>query len=95
MVFLVSTAFLGSKYIRGVEMVSALQRRAAGEAELVAVILEADCDWKGRDFTRYQVLPPSEKAVRSWPRLADAFNKVEQELRRLIKEMLGRRGTGE
>jgi internalin A len=95
MVFLVSTAFLGSKYIRGVEMVSALQRRAAGEAELVAVILEADCDWKGRDFTRYQVLPPGEKAVRSWPRLADAFNKVEQELRRLIKEMLGRRGTGE
>jgi hypothetical protein len=45
-VFLVSKAFLGSKYIRGVEMETALQRRARNEAELVAVILEADCDWK-------------------------------------------------
>jgi hypothetical protein len=93
-VFLVSTSFLSSRYIRGVEMVSALKRRAAGEAELVAVILEADCAWKGRDFTRYQVLPPGVKAVRSWLRHADAFNKVEQELRRLIEEMLARPGTG-
>jgi hypothetical protein len=40
-VFLVSTPFLSSRYIRGVEMVSALKRRAVGETELVAVILEA------------------------------------------------------
>jgi len=91
-VFLVSTAFLGSKYVRGVEMASALKRRAAGDAELVAVILETDCDWKDREFTRYQVLPPGVKAIRSWPRQADAFNKVEQELRKLIKAMLAKRG---
>lgn len=93
-VFMVSTPFLRSNYIRGVEMASALKRRAIGQAELVAVILEADCDWKNREFTRYQVLPPGAKAVRNWPRHADAFNKVEQELRLLIKDILGKRGGG-
>jgi hypothetical protein len=88
-VFLVSTPFLRSEYIRGVEMDRSLKRRAAGEAELVAVILE-DCDWKGRDFTRYQVLPPGVKPVRSWPRHADAFNSVEQQLRLLIKDIAQR-----
>ena len=81
MVFLVSTTFLNSKYIQGVEMDTALRRRGAGETEIVAVILETDCGWKGREFTQYQVLPPGVRAVRSWPRHADAFNKVEQELR--------------
>jgi hypothetical protein len=90
-VFLVSTAFLSSRYIRGVEMDTALKRRSAGEAELVAVILEADCDWRGREFTRYQVMPPDAKAARRWPRQADALNKVEQELRKLIKEILAKR----
>jgi hypothetical protein len=37
-IFLVSTTFLNSKYIKGVEMDTALRRRASGEAELVAVI---------------------------------------------------------
>ena len=75
-------------------MATALERRQAGEAELVAVILEPDCDWKSREFTRYHVLPPGVKAVRSWLRYADAFNKVEQELRRLIEGMLAKRGAG-
>lgn len=90
-VFLVSTPLLASEYIRGVEMDRALKRRATGETELVAVILE-DCAWEGREFTRYQVLPPGVRAVRKWPRHADAFNKVEQELRLLIKDILGKRG---
>ena len=92
-VFLVSTSFLVSQYVRGVEMSIALKRRAAGEAELVAVILESDCDWKGRDFARYQVLPTGAKAVRSWPRHGDAFNNVEQGLRALINEKLAGRGA--
>ena len=73
-------------------MKTALDRRAAG-TELVAVILE-NCAWKSREFTRYQVLPRGVRAVRSWPRHADAFNEVELELRRLINEMLAIRGGG-
>jgi internalin A len=88
MVLMVSTAFLKSSYIRGVELARAMQRRALGQAELVPIILEADCDWQSRGFSRYQALPPGVKAVRSWARHADAFNRVEQELRRLIKEKL-------
>jgi internalin A len=86
-VFLVSVPFLSSKYIRGVEMRCAVERRNAGKVELVAVILDAELDWESRDFARYQVLPRdvNVKAVRSWRRHADAFNNVEQELRRLIK----------
>jgi internalin A len=93
-VFLVSVPFLSSKYIRGVEMRCALERRLAGKAELVAVILDAQCDWKSRDFARYQVLPRevNVKAVRSWRRHADAFTHVEQALRQLIQEMLAKRG---
>ena len=38
------------------------------------------------------MLPRGVKAVRSWHRHADAFNNVEQELRLLIKDILGKRG---
>ena len=80
--------------VQGVEMDTALRRRAAGETEIVALILEADCGWKGREFTQFQVLPPGVRAVRSWPRHADAFNKVEQELRLLINKILATRVVG-
>jgi hypothetical protein len=43
-VFLVSTSLLRSKYIRSVEMERAVKRRDLREAELVPVILEADCE---------------------------------------------------
>lgn len=97
-VFLVSTPFLGSKYIRGSEMSRALERRKAGGAELVAVILEAECNWRGREFTRYQavphgILPRGIKAVHSWRRPRDAFNNIETQLRQLITQMQATRAT--
>jgi internalin A len=90
-VFMVSTTFLNSKYIRGVEMTRALARRKADEAELVSVILE-DCAWKERDFTKYQLVQPGGRAVRGWSRHRDAFNEVEKALRKLIKQMLAQGG---
>jgi internalin A len=82
-VCLITTPFLASSYIRGVEMKRALERRAAEEVELVSVICE-NCSWKGRPFARYQMLFPMENGQ---CRRA-AFNEVEQQLRRLIGEML-------
>jgi internalin A len=90
-VFLVSTTFLNSKYIRGVEMVRALERRKAGEAELVSVILE-DCSWKDRDFTKYQLVQPDGRPVRRWSRHRTAFNEVEKKLRVVIKSILAKGG---
>jgi internalin A len=91
-VFLVSTPFLGSKYIRGVEMTRALERRKAGEAELVSVILE-DCAWEGRDFTKYQLVKPGGRSVRGGGgRQRDAFNEVEKALRKVIAQILAQGG---
>jgi hypothetical protein len=47
-VLMVSTRFLGRPYIRGVELGRALQRKAAGEAEILILILEPDSHWQGR-----------------------------------------------
>lgn len=85
-VFLVSTALLASDYVQGVEMKLALERRAAGEAEIVSVITE-DCRWKGRPFTKYQVIQPDGRPVRRHGRLIDAFNLVEAELCRLVEDV--------
>jgi internalin A len=90
--FMVSTPFLGSKYIRGVEMTRALERRAAGEAELMSVIVE-NCAWKGREFTRYQLVQAGNLATKSLGQRRSAFNEVEHALRQLIGQMLAK-GAG-
>lgn len=92
-VCLISTPFLSSKYIRGVEMRRALERRAAGEAEIVSILLE-DCTWRNREFTQYQIVQPGGKPVCKWPRRRDAFNEVESMLRKLIAEALVNRKGG-
>jgi internalin A len=90
-VFMVSTNFLSSKYIKGVEMTRALARREAGEAKLVSVVLE-DCAWKERDFTKYQSVQPGGKPVRGWNRHRNAFNEVEKALRKVIEQILAQGG---
>ena len=92
-IFLVSSNMLASPYIRGVELKRALERRQAEEAEIVLVILE-DCSWKGRDFAQYQVVL-GDKPVARHGRYSDAFNTVEDELRRLIDDLVGDAGTEE
>jgi len=88
-IFLVSTPLLASAYVRGVEMKRALERRAAGDAEIVSVIVE-DCSWQARDFTQYQLIL-ADKPVRRWSRHADAYNNVELELRDLVNDIRNRR----
>lgn len=90
-VFMVSTTFLNSKYIRGVEMTRALKRRKANEAELVTVVLE-DCAWKEREFTKYQLVQPDGRPVRKWSRHRSAFNEVEKKLREVIRSILEKSG---
>jgi internalin A len=90
-VFLVSTTFLNSKYIRGVEMTRAVERRKASETELVSVILE-DCVWKEREFTKYQLVQPGGKPVRGWNRHRNAFNDVEKALRKVVAQILAKGG---
>ena len=88
-VMLVSTPFLTSNYVQTVEMPRALERREAGEADLVSVILER-CSWKSRPLAKFQVVQPDGKPVSGWKNRREAFYVVESELRRLID---GRRST--
>ena len=81
-IFLVSSHMLSSPYIRGVELQRALERREAGQAEIVSIIVE-DCSWNDRDFAEYQVILGA-KPIKSHRPYRAAFNDVERELRRLI-----------
>ncbi len=96
--FLVSTASLGSKYIQEVELSRALERiRKAGvlyPPKVIPILLEKDCAWKGdvpgrdRKLDHLQILPRDSsgniKAVDQWPSRRKAFNAVEQALRKLL-----------
>lgn len=98
-VLLVSTAFLGSKYIRGVEMLQAVIRREKDEVDIVSVILEKTCAWnnervlkcpssgrsKKLNLARYQVLMSGDDAIRAASRPNDAFNVVQSAIQRLIE----------
>lgn len=88
-VFLISTNFLNSSYIQGVEMERALDRRRLEQAELVSVLLE-DCSWEDRKFAKYQIIRPGDRPVRNWSRHRSAFNEVEKQLRTVIKRVLGK-----
>ncbi|WP_256200493.1 toll/interleukin-1 receptor domain-containing protein [Verrucomicrobium spinosum] len=108
-VFMVSTNFLASDYIRGVEMARAIQRKEASEAELVTLLLEPDCGWKdphqlklrGTDQTitcnlkKYQAIHPRNRKAARWPTTANAFNHVEPALTKLRETILARRPVGE
>jgi hypothetical protein len=62
---LVSSEFLASPYIRGVEVKRALERHEAGEARVIPVILRS-CDWQSAPFGRLQALPTDGKPVTKW-----------------------------
>ena len=87
--FMVTTPFLGSKYIRGVEMKRALERREANQVTLVSVILDNSA-WQGRDFTKYQLVEAGNLVARSLPQRRIGFNEVERQIRKVINEVLAK-----
>ena len=86
---MVSPAYLNSDYVRGVEMKRALERAAAGVAQLVSVILEP-CRWKRLAFAKYQVILPNGKSVSENANYTHAFFKVEEALAALCEDRLSR-----
>lgn len=53
---LVSPDFVASRYCRAIEVQRAVERRNAGDAVLVPIILRA-CAWRGEAFARFQAYP--------------------------------------
>ena len=84
---LVSTPFFASEYIRGVEMKRAMELHEQGKLKVIPVLLE-DCPaWERSELRQLQGIVPDGKPVRfNDRRPADAFNVVERELAKMIRE---------
>ena len=98
-----SRDFLDSDFCVLNELETAIQRREAGEAVLVAYVLH-DCDWKETKVAKFQILPREAKPIdgrsnkhKYWTEIADGIKTVVKKLReqgplRLARE--GRRAMG-
>jgi internalin A len=82
---LVSADFVASDYCWGVELNIAMERHAAGEAEVIPIILRP-VDWSGSPFAKLQALPRNAKAVTTWTNQDEAFT----DIARGIREVVGR-----
>lgn len=81
---LVSSDFISSQYCYSREMMRAIQRHEAGEAQVVPVILR-HCDWHGAPFGKLMALPKDGRPVTSWPDRDEAFSNVALQIRRLVE----------
>lgn len=77
---LVSTDFLASDYCYEREMRRALERHAAGEAQVLPVILRP-CDWHEAPFGHLLATPTDGKPITKFPDLDDAFLEVTKAIR--------------
>jgi hypothetical protein len=80
----VSSAFLNSDYIYGVELETAMNRRQAGTATVIPIILRS-VDWSGASFSKLQALPIEGRPVTSWSNVDEAFTDVARGVRRAIE----------
>ena len=82
-----SRDFLDSDFCVLNELETAIQRREAGEAGLVAYVLH-DCDWKETKVAKFQILPSEAKPIdgrsnkhKYWTEIADGIKAVVKKLR--------------
>ena len=87
---LVSSTFLESEYCRK-ELVRALERRKAGKASTVPIILRP-CDWQSvfnaKDY-KAQALPRDDRPIAGgkWPNQDAAFAEVAKEIRSVVERL--------
>ncbi|WP_038164534.1 COR domain-containing protein [Verrucomicrobium sp. BvORR106] len=103
-IFMVSTSFFATDYIRSVEMTRAMKRHQAGEVEILVLVLESDCPWEEPhklidrdthevthcDLSKFQVIHPKRNADR-WSATSGSFNHVDKELKAARDRILARR----
>ena len=92
--FLVSSAFINSRYCRSVEVAQALERHQRKEAKVIPVIIRA-CGWLSTPLKILQGIPRDNKAVASsgdryardavWNQVAQDIGKVARELKKKIQ----------
>ncbi|MEQ1750653.1 MAG: COR domain-containing protein, partial [Prosthecobacter sp.] len=95
-VLLLSTAFFGSKYIKGVELQEARRRQQTGEAEILPVLLEPSEAFANQKWlSKLQTVPNQNGQLRpltSFNPSVNGWNQVQKALREMIAEVAARRG---
>ncbi|HEX8494083.1 MAG TPA: tetratricopeptide repeat protein [Pyrinomonadaceae bacterium] len=85
---LISSDFMASDYCHEIEMRRAMERRDAGEASVIPIILRP-CDWETSQFNEPQALPTNALPVTEWPNRDSAFKDVAKGIRAVVDELLG------
>lgn len=80
---LISADFLASDYCYSQEMTQALERHAAGKAQVIPILLRS-CDWKSAPFARLQMLPSDARPISTWHDQDEAWTNIVAELRRAL-----------
>jgi len=86
LLLLMSASFIASKYCWEVEVERALQRRQAGTAVVIPVILKP-CDWKSLPLGHVQALPRNGKPVVEWKPRDKAWLDVAEGIARVVESM--------
>ena len=86
---LVSSDFINSDYIWGVELDTAMQRHRDGKLTVIPVMIRA-CDIEGAPFAGLQGLPTDLRAVTSWPNRDEAWTNVAKGIRRASDSLRNR-----
>jgi hypothetical protein len=80
---LISSDFLASDYLYGIEMKRALERHDTDHAFVIPILVKP-CDWENAPFARLQVLPANHKCISAWSQKDEALLDVTQSIRKLL-----------
>lgn len=81
--FLLSVDFIDSHYCYEIEMTRALERQAAGQADIVPVILHS-CEWRKTPLGKFMGVPSDGKPVAKFAYAEDAYLEVATAIRRVV-----------
>ncbi|WP_437733892.1 SIR2 family protein [Sorangium sp. So ce1335] len=82
---LVSASYLASEQ-GDAQVARAMERRAAGQAAVVPILLRP-CDWETTRFAELQAVPRDKKPVSKWADEDEAFLQVVRELRAVVTKL--------
>ncbi len=91
-ILVVTAAFLGSDFIRRVEMQDALERHRRGTAKVIPVIMRP-VYWQDTDLSELQALPQDSEAVTSWADEDAALADVARGVGRAVRAVMAARTT--
>ncbi len=81
--FLVSSDFMNSDYIKDVEIKHAIERYEKNEVKIVPVIIRP-CDFESSLFSKFLAVPTGKLAISKWPNADEAYLDVVNHIKRML-----------